>query len=464
MHNLAMAMLARFTLQTTDGFTTRPIEGKRGFNVTMAFVLSSVLFLLAGSIQSSPVPAKFSFEVSLKLEVVIVHLGEDAVFNCKTNDASAAVTFQRIYTDYQSNHPPKPGKITQSGTAFTIHDITVRDGGKYQCIAERKDGKKITRDILMTFDPRKPEISIIPFAARRILTGSNLTYACEGTLGTLAWFKENKGSSIELPSPSLLGVSITSSFQKGGRMRKQVTISNADSSHIGMYECRLNYKGKTMQRSVQVDVKGPNPVKITAISSHDYWVDSDKDITLDCTATGFPPPVITWKKDNQTMKKCFTNEPCAKAERYIFTKDSSKMKIVKAKYPDDDAVFSCEAKNDFGSDARSFVVVVPTAPVLDKSYAKAYSWENTDHIPCVLAKGSPTPSFSWKFGICGEPDKAKNCFWLPIQNKYIKNEDTKSTLEVPTEMFGQYLVFRCTANNVAGSDEMIASLYPPSGK
>ena len=102
----------------------------------------------------------------------------------------------------------------------------------------------------------KAEISVIPFKARRILTGSSLTYACEGTLGTLTWFKENNSSSIKLPSPSLLGVSITSSFLKYGRMRKEVTISNADSSHIGMYECRLNYKGKTMQRSVQVDVRG----------------------------------------------------------------------------------------------------------------------------------------------------------------------------------------------------------------
>lgn len=123
--------------------------------------LKFIYFLFSGSIQSSPIPAKFSFEVSLKLEVVIVRLGEDAVFNCKTNDASAAVTFRRIYTDYPSNHPLKPGKITQSGTTFTIHDITVRDGGKYQCVAERKDGKNITRDILMTFDPSKHFISLI---------------------------------------------------------------------------------------------------------------------------------------------------------------------------------------------------------------------------------------------------------------------------------------------------------------
>jgi len=121
----------------------------------LIFVGATILliyFLFKGSIQSSPIPGKFSFEVSLKLEVVVVRFGEDVAINCKTNDASANVTFKVIHNDYPSNNPQKPGKITLSGTTVTIHDITLRDGGKYQCVAERKDGQKITRDILLTFD------------------------------------------------------------------------------------------------------------------------------------------------------------------------------------------------------------------------------------------------------------------------------------------------------------------------
>lgn len=107
-------------------------------------------------------------------------------------------------------------------------------------------------------------------------------------------------------------------------------------------------------------LSGPNPAKIPGSSSHDIWVDSNNDITLDCNTIGFPPPVITWKKDNQVIKKCFRNKPCAKTERYVFAENSMEMKIVKPRYPDDDAVFSCEAKNDFGNDSREFVVVIPS--------------------------------------------------------------------------------------------------------
>lgn len=49
-----------------------------------------------------------------------------------------------------------------------------------------------------------------------------------------------------------------------------------------------------------------------------------------------------------------------KTERYVPSENSLKMKIVRSRYPDDDAVFSCEAKNDFGNDSRDFVVIIPS--------------------------------------------------------------------------------------------------------
>lgn len=47
-----------------------------------------------------------------------------------------------------------------------------------------------------------------------------------------------------------------------------------------------------------------------------------------------------------------------KIEWYVFFGNSLKMKIVRLCYFDDDVVFSCEVKNDFGNDLRDFVVII----------------------------------------------------------------------------------------------------------
>lgn len=99
-------------------------------------------FLLIGGIHSSPV---------IPLKVISVCFDDDAVLNCNlTNDPSARVTLTR--PSDPNNLPDDPGKITQDGTTFTIHNITVNDvnpTGRYQCVAERNNGKKITRDFLV---------------------------------------------------------------------------------------------------------------------------------------------------------------------------------------------------------------------------------------------------------------------------------------------------------------------------
>ncbi|XP_078371724.1 neural cell adhesion molecule 1-like isoform X2 [Oculina patagonica] len=428
----------------------------------MVFLLTVVLLVLAGGIHSSPVPANFSFEVSSKFEVISVYFGDDADFNCKTNDPSASVTFKKSV-------PPKdPIKITNSDSTFTVHNVTIHDAGHYQCTAKRMDGQVITRDIFLAiFDIVHPEVAIIPFKSKRILTGSDLTYTCEGTMGTVTWYKVVRGSPVQLPMPSLPGVSVKSSFGANKIARKDLMFSNAGSSHSGVYECALlTKKGFTLERSIQVDVRGPDPAKIIASSNHDILVDSDSDLELVCQTIGFPPPVVTWKKDNQLIPECREDEPCAATERYLVTHKGLKIKT--PRYPDDDAEFSCKAKNDFGEDQRSFIVVVPSAPVLDKSYAKTYYW--TGHlikpkdIPCVLAEGSPTPSFSWSYKFCWSLNACMS--WAPVTQKpnifQVKNGISRSTLVVTSQYLPQYLYFKCTAKNMKGKDEITAGLFERS--
>lgn len=104
------------------------------------------------------------------------------------------------------------------------------------------------------------------------------------------------------------------------------------------------------------------------------------------------------------------------------------------------------------------------APVLDQSYAKVYSWRgrptNPTNIPCVLAEGSPAPTFEWLYRFCYS---LKECFdWQSVKTKpffRVKNGVSKSTLVVTSNYLPQYLYFKCTAENVRGRDQMVAKLF-----
>ena len=107
-----------------------------------------VFFSTSGGIQSTPVPAKFSFEVTAKIEVLCVHVSYSVAINCKTNDPSANVSLSLPKHLPSHNLPSLQGRLKRNGAIFTIQKAILHDGGKYYCVAE-KNGKVIKREIYL---------------------------------------------------------------------------------------------------------------------------------------------------------------------------------------------------------------------------------------------------------------------------------------------------------------------------
>lgn len=105
-------------------------------------------FSTSGGIQSTPVPAKFSFEVTAKIEVLCVHVSYSVAINCKTNDPSANVSLSLPKHLPSHNLPSLQGRLKRNGAIFTIQKAILHDGGKYYCVAE-KNGKVIKREIYL---------------------------------------------------------------------------------------------------------------------------------------------------------------------------------------------------------------------------------------------------------------------------------------------------------------------------
>ena len=84
---------------------------------------------------------------------------------------------------------------------------------------------------------------------------------------------------------------------------------------------------------------------------------TSEDVLIKCLATGFPYPQITWKKDGKVIENCREGEECATSTRYLRILNG--LFIKRPHYPDDDGLFSCEAKNVVGVDTRFFDVIIP---------------------------------------------------------------------------------------------------------
>ena len=93
--------------------------------------------------------------------------------------------------------------------------------------------------------------------------------------------------------------------------------------------------------------------------SNDVVVTEGNDITIACGAMGYPPPTVTWNRDNGTLsdRVSISNSVSTLIGDGNVTRVSVNLTIINASR-EDTGVYTCSASNFIGNDSKSVTVTI----------------------------------------------------------------------------------------------------------
>ncbi|XP_047510150.1 leucine-rich repeats and immunoglobulin-like domains protein 3 [Pieris napi] len=197
---------------------------------------------------------------------------------------------------------------------------------------------------------------------------------------TFLWRKNNDNISNPVVYEN---VTLTNKGQQATSVLVIPDVSHTDS---GKYQCVVSNKfGTTYSTKAKMNiVTFPRFLKTPT----NVTVRTGETVTLNCAATGDPPPEISWKKDGGN------DFPAARERRMNVMPTDHLFFIVNAK-PTDMGIYSCAAKNPAGT-----IIANATLSVLQEpSFIRVMgNKEVTSGEPVVLecmVQGSPPPVLKW---------------------------------------------------------------------
>ncbi|KAM6944598.1 hemicentin-1 [Lycodopsis pacificus] len=310
---------------------------------------------------------------------------------------------------------------------LTIRGALPEDAGDYTCLATNEAGTA-SQSVSLTF----AEMPRITVAQQVVLVsvGGDVTLECQATgipPPLVHWFK----GELEVGSAP---------FVEQDEHRGTLHIKGVQEVDAGQYSCVASSSAGTSAGTVSLEVgAGPlfseAPVDITA--------NVGENITLPCTARGFPQPMVTWRRQDgrQILTRTDGHSRTMQLE--------SGHLLIQSVWLDDEGLYICEAKNQFGTiktEARVGVtgleppLLAQGAPIITTGIGQSLS------IPCMLLDGIPLPERHWSQN--GKPVQLNGRMFLRSDGSlYIERA-------VPRDA-GTYV---CTAVNVAGSMNITVSL------
>ncbi|KAG8589864.1 hypothetical protein GDO81_006550 [Engystomops pustulosus] len=224
-------------------------------------------------------------------------------------------------------------------------------------------------------------------------------------------------------------------------------IQNLQLQDRGQYMCTAQNKHGIDKMTVTLAVVAQQP-KIILPRYKDTLVYLGDTITMDCNASGIPPPHISWIfPDRRIIHMISTTE----SRVMLFANGSLSIKDVT--FPDR-GTYKCVASNVAGADSLTVKLQVsPLPPIIQQEKIENISLPQSHsiYIHCS-AKGAPPPTIRWVLldGTQVRPSQYANgnMFVFPNGTLYIRNSSPKD--------IGKY---ECIAANIVGAARRIVHLH-----
>ncbi|OCT57560.1 hypothetical protein XELAEV_18003341mg [Xenopus laevis] len=309
------------------------------------------------------------------LQDITARDGSEVELQCK---ASGVPRPQVEWTKDGQPLPPGEGHIqlTEGGQVLRLNGTRLSDQGRYQCLAFNHAGQQVKDFNLRVHTPPTIWASNETTEVASLLHGV-VELRCEARASPvpgITWFKDKR------PIVS----SSRATYRESGR---SLQLSRVLLSDAGTYTCRATNNAGTAEKSYRLEVYvspdieggGSKPLPIKAILGHS--------LELECSATGHPPPTLSWLKDGLMLSE----------RDGLQIKDGGRTLHIGIVSERTQGTFTCVAISLAGENVLHYVVtvLVPPKVLIGEGSAHVTVTANDPLDLSCHATGYPTPTIQW---------------------------------------------------------------------
>ncbi|XP_054460356.1 basement membrane-specific heparan sulfate proteoglycan core protein-like [Anoplopoma fimbria] len=218
--------------------------------------------------------------VSVEPQTATVRQGESVSFRCQARRGAQPI--QLVWKKANSQALPVNVKTGPDGSVLTVANARPDNQGQYRCVASNSVGRNTATAVLNV--KHAPKVHLTPAGPLRVRMGDPVSVECRATgrpRPTLTW--KRQGSTLQLVTKEANDVNTI-----------QWPVVHPEDS--GVYICQAENNEGVSEVKVEVIVAGLPGAPVASVGATEMTVVDGHTVTMECQASGSPPPVITWSK------------------------------------------------------------------------------------------------------------------------------------------------------------------------